>query len=250
MNIIVFDTETTSLEKPFCYNIGIVGYDTENARELFRRDWVVQQIWHNAELFTTAYYADKREIYIRNMRARKTTLEKFGYVTQEIFRLCKKHEIERTFAYNSPFDDKVFTYNCDWFKCINPLDNLPIIDIRGFAHEFIAQTEEYKQFCEANELFTETGNYSTTAENVYRFFVGMDFVEEHTALSDSLIELEILKKCVERGAEWNKEYKVLRTIERPTLKHLEVYDKKNNESFHFDYYKRVNREQGNKIILS
>ena len=29
MNILVFDTETISVDKPFCYNIGYAIYDTD-----------------------------------------------------------------------------------------------------------------------------------------------------------------------------------------------------------------------------
>ena len=43
MNIVVFDTETVSLEKPFCYNIGYVIVDTESGKRLVRRDYVVEQ---------------------------------------------------------------------------------------------------------------------------------------------------------------------------------------------------------------
>ena len=82
MRIVVFDTETTSLEKPFVYNIGYVIYDTEENRKLIEHDFVVEQIWHNRELFTTAYYADKREGYVADMRARKVKMEKLGYITQ------------------------------------------------------------------------------------------------------------------------------------------------------------------------
>ena len=58
MNIMVFDTETTNLEKPFCYNIGYVIMDTESREVRAKRDFVVEQVWHNPMLFTTAYYAN------------------------------------------------------------------------------------------------------------------------------------------------------------------------------------------------
>jgi hypothetical protein len=79
MNIMVFDTETTNLEKPFCYNIGYVIFDTERREIVAKRDFVVEQVWHNSMLFTTAYYADKREIYVGRMKARKCIMDKFGY---------------------------------------------------------------------------------------------------------------------------------------------------------------------------
>ena len=60
----VFDTETVSLNKPFCYNVGYVIYDVANDRKLARRDFVVEQVWHNPRLFETAYYANKRPLYV------------------------------------------------------------------------------------------------------------------------------------------------------------------------------------------
>ena len=70
MYICVFDSETTSLEKPFCYNIGYVIVNTEDFSIALRRSYVVEQIWHNLPLFSSAYYADKRELYVSAMRAR------------------------------------------------------------------------------------------------------------------------------------------------------------------------------------
>ena len=131
-HIMVFDTETTSLDKPYCYNIGYAIYNS-NGIAIVKRDFIVEQIWHNLPLFSTAYYAEKRESYIKAMKSRKTIMDKFGYITQQMTRDIKSYNVIAAFAFNSPFDDRVFNFNCDYFKCINPFDNIPIIDIRGIA---------------------------------------------------------------------------------------------------------------------
>ena len=59
MNYVVFDTETTSLNKPFTYNIGYIILN-EGGSVLVKKDFVVEQIWHNLPLFSTAYYSEKR----------------------------------------------------------------------------------------------------------------------------------------------------------------------------------------------
>ena len=248
MNIIVFDTETTNLEKPFCYNIGYVVRDTETNKNLIEKDFCVEQIWHNLPLFSSAYYADKRPIYVNRMRARKVKLAKFGQVTQEIIRDINNFEIVAAYAYNSPFDEKVFNFNCDWFKCSNPFDLIPIYDIRGYVHNKIAFDNDFQMFCETNKYFTEAGNYSTTAETLFRFISqNNDFVEEHTALSDSRIEAEILTECIKRGAEYNREYKIYRSIPRKVDKELNIYI--NGElSDTYTFTKRVNR--GDNIYLT
>ena len=242
MNIIVFDTETTSLEKPFVYNIGYTITDTETGANLVEKDFVIEQIWHNLPLFSSAYYADKRPLYVNRMRAKKVQLKKFGSITKDMIRDIENFNISGAYAYNSPFDEKVFNFNCDWFKCINPFETLPIFDIRGYVHKTIAFTDEFQKFCEANEFFTDSGNYSTTAETLFRYISqNTDFVEEHTALSDSRIEAEILKMCVEMGAEYGTEYKVYRSVPRKTEKELNVYI--NGElTDTYTYTKKINRK--------
>ena len=134
----------------------------------------------------------------------------------------KAFEIKMAFAYNSAFDEKVFDFNCDWFKCINPFDNIEIKDIRGFAHYFLVD-DNYKAFCEENSLFTETGNYSTTAETMTRYLLDSnDFIEAHTALADSEIEMEILFASINKGADINENYKAFKTIPREQEKPFKV----------------------------
>ena len=237
MNIAVFDTETAG---NFCYNIGYTIYDTDKHETLVSKDFVVEQVWHNIPLFSSAYYATKRPIYVNRMRARKTKMSKFGYICQEMIRDFNKYEVSSAYAYNSPFDDNVFTTNCDWYKCANPFDNIPIFDIRGYVHNFLIN-DEYLSFCEKHSCFTEQGNYSTTAENVYRYITNnIDFVEEHTALADSLIELEILLATIEKGAEYETNYKVKFSIPRKVEKTMNIYVNKVKVST-FSYITKTSR---------
>lgn len=235
MNILIFDTETINLQKPFTYNIGYVIYNTDNRQFLVSHDFVVEQVWYNSELFATAYYAEKRDLYIRRMRGRRAFLEKFGYITQTMAREIKQYNVTDAFAYNSKFDDKVFQWNCEWFHCINPFDNVAIHDIRGHVHHCIAFTDEYQAYCDAHELYTETGNYSTTAEAVYRYILDDEtFEEEHTALADAVIETEILAECRDRGCDWITDYPVYMSVGRNVIKEFTIVDA-NQIEHTFDY---------------
>lgn len=215
MVVMVFDTETTSLEKPFCYNVGYVLWDSESNGIIKKREYVIEQIWSNLPLFQSAYYADKRQFYVGEMRARKIKLEKWGYVCQQMIRDIKSFDVACAYAYNSPFDEKVFNYNCEWFRTQNPFDTIPIHDIKGLANTFITNTDEYKDFCEEHERFTDSGNYSATAETVYQYIhAEYDFEEAHTALNDSEIETSILVYCLNMGAELDKDYQTIKILAR------------------------------------
>ena len=229
MRIMIFDTETVSLNKPFCYNIGYVIYDTKSHKTLVSKDFVVEQIWHNLSLFSTAYYADKRPIYVNRMKAKKVKMTKYGQVMRAMRADIKNFNVEIAYAYNSSFDERVFEFNCDWYKVSNPLDTIPVIDIRPFAFNSMCQTRAYKEFCEKHENFTDSGNYSTTAESVFQFLTqNPNFVEEHTALNDSEIETGILVYCMNNGIDITKPQNCGRSIPRQVDKHLTIVDSNKN----------------------
>lgn len=242
MNIVIFDTETTSLNKPFCYNVGYVIKNEQN-EILVAKDFVVEQIWHNLPLFSTAYYSEKRPLYVASMKARKTIMKKFGYICQEMIRDFKNFEVACAYAYNSTFDEKVFDFNCDWFKVNNPFDNIPIYDIRGNVHNFLID-RNFFNFCEKYEQFTDSGNYSTTAETLYRYLINdAEWSEDHTALSDSLIESAILEETFLNGAKINTNYPTKRSIERITTKTLHIQTAEQID-YYFDYEKiRINKDK-------
>lgn len=247
-NIVVFDTETTSVNKPFCYNIGYCIVDVEAEKMLVKRDYVVEQVWHNPMLFTTAYYAEKREKYVKAMRSRKTEMSKYGYICRAMIRDFVNYNVIGAYAYNSKFDDGVFTYNSDWYRCVNPFDNMSIFDIRGYVHQFMID-DAYKAFCEEHNYFTDSGNYSTTAETVYRYITGnTDFIEDHTALSDSEIETGILLHCIRKGAEINTAYETKMSIKREVEKTLTLKDTA-GETHEFDYKSITINKDKTKITL-
>lgn len=215
MNHLIFDTETTGIGKPFCYDVGYKIID-DNGANIITRHFIIEQIWHNLPLFESAYYKEKRPKYVQLMRQRRAVMDKWGYIMRQLARDIKNYEIADAYGYNSKFDDNVFTFNCDWYKCNNPLETIPVYDIWGYASEYITGTRDYQEFCEENELFTDSGNYKSSAEAVYRYITGdTEFEEAHMGLHDAEIEAEILKYCLDLGAEWGTDYKVAKILTRP-----------------------------------
>lgn len=250
MNVLVFDTETTSLQKPFCYNLGWVIIDDKSGATVCARDYVIEQVWHNLELFSTAYYAEKRPLYVGRMRNRSVIMDKWGYVCQQMARDIKNYGVEHAYAFNSRFDEKVFDWCCDWYKTLNPLETVMVHDIRGYVHKNLALLPTYQTMCEELGCFTENGNYSTTAETVYKFVTEQhDFAEEHTALSDSRIEGEILLYIQQTfGQDITIDEKIYASIPRKTPKEFWVQDTKGKE-WCFEYRQKFNMKDKTGVIL-
>lgn len=216
---LILDTETTSIDKPFCYDCSWVVMEKGTGAIVDLRANVVEQVWHNLPLFESAYYKEKRQKYVEMMRRHDATMDKWGYIMRKLRQDIAKYQIKEIYAYNSDFDDKVITFNCDWFKCNNPLETVPVYDIWGYASEFITGEADYRDFCEKNLRFTDSGNYKGSAEVVHQYLEDdPDFVEEHMGLFDSEIEASILYSCICRGAEYATAYKVNKILPR-TITH-------------------------------
>lgn len=217
MYTLILDTETTSLDKPFCYDCSWVIMDMETGEIVDISCNVVEQNWHNLPLFESAYYKEKRPKYVEMMRNKQAKLDKYGYIMGKLARDIRKYEISDVYAYNSDFDSKVLDFNCEWFKCNNPLETVAIHDIWGYASQYVTCQQDYKDFCELHQRFTDTGNYKGSAEVVYQYLISEpDFIEEHMGLFDSVIEAKILWECVRLGAEWAKNYTVNKILNRVT----------------------------------
>ena len=222
-NVIVLDTETTSLDKPFCYDCSWVIMDKDDGNIIDFKANIVEQVWHNLPLFESAYYKEKRQKYVAMMRKHDAVMDKWGYIMRKLKQDIIKYDVTEIYAYNSDFDDKVIAYNCDWFKCSNPIENIPVFDIWGYASQYVTCWEDYKDFCNAHERFTDTGNYKGSAEVVYQYLTdNPDFIEEHMGLFDSEIEAAILFECVNRGADWATHYTVNKILPRPVLKPFKI----------------------------
>lgn len=195
MNIIVFDTETISLNKQFIYNLGYVIFDTETGEVHAQRDFVIRQIYDNKPLFATAYYANKRPLYTARMKGRSTQKVSWGEACRRMAKDIKDYKVTDAYAYNATFDEKAFYFNHLFFRNkVRPLDRVVVHDIMDYIKP-ITDTKEYREWTKAHGFVTahSTPRPKKTAEAVYAFLKdNPDYKEEHTALKDSEIELTIL----------------------------------------------------------
>ncbi len=113
--------------------------------------------------------------------------------------LCKMYNVKYVMAYNSSFD---FTKTV----CRELLVDFEFIDIYLMALQTITHLKKYAKFCRENELYSRSGKTcSTSAESVYAFITdNADYAEEHTALSDAMIEMEIFKRCYAMHKKYTK----------------------------------------------
>lgn len=113
--------------------------------------------------------------------------------------LCHFYGVRYICAYNSAFD---LTKTI----CRDLCTEFEFIDIWLMATQTICHQKSYAQFCRANGFKSNSGkSCATTAESVYAFIKNNpDFVEEHTAQADSLIEMEIFVRCLRTHKKFTK----------------------------------------------
>jgi hypothetical protein len=113
--------------------------------------------------------------------------------------LCDFYGVTTMSAFNSGFD-------FEKTACKTLLEGKEFVDIWLLALQTIAQKKSYRQFCLDNEFCTQSKkSCSTNAQTVYAYSTGNpDYKEEHTAFEDSLIEMQILVKCLAMHKKYNK----------------------------------------------
>lgn len=191
----IIDTETIGLGKRFIYDVGFMVLD-ESFEIVEQHQFLLKQVYDNKELFATAYYNEKKPKYSYLLRKGKAKKVYVGYATQFIKRIIKKYNITKVYAYNASFDKGAFIFTTNFYKVINPFENLEFIDIMKLA-KVLHERLEYIEFATQNNFITPKGKIKRTAETTYCFLIkDKDFIEKHISIPDCVIELYILKATV------------------------------------------------------
>lgn len=207
MNIIVFDTETAGVVTQNLLNVGytIVDLDifTATFRTLVKRDYIMRDIWRNTPWMMNDMFVrpEKMAVIANNIKHKGAIERTEKQVFEQIERDIAKYGVQYGYAFNCQFDTDKFAKTAIAYGLRNPLENIKVFDLWGYAYWKICKTEDYISFCNAHNLRTKSGRFiPTSVEGVTKYLNNdADFVEEHTALSDVYWELRILCECVKRG---------------------------------------------------
>lgn len=204
-NIIVLDTETCGgLGNPLVYDLGYLVADLETGAILKTRSYTIKDTFNDLPTFETAYYKEKRPLYLADLMIDQAVLINFDYALRQLKKDINKFEVQDLYAYNSAFDIRAIRGTAEKFK-VNCNPATEIVDIMDFIG-VITETEDYKKFCVENGYMTKhkRPQCQKKAETLKRYLSNdIKFTEDHTALSDSGIELEILLNALERLAAQN-----------------------------------------------
>jgi len=198
-SIMVLDTETCDL-KGHVYD---VGYTVTNRKGEIAKTYnaLVAEIFTDAELMMGAFYARKLFSHYAPMLDRgEISLKPWSDIVTQMRADAKEYNINVVAAYNLGFDRRVMRTtnkllgNGPVFEGCFP--NPRLLDIWQFACETKLSQARYKQIARDLGWVSSAGNIKTGAEYAYRFCSGdHGFIEDHTALSDAIIETKILADC-------------------------------------------------------
>lgn len=227
-----------AIAKPLIYDIGWTICDRAG-NIIDKKQFLIAETFSVMPVFNTAYYKDKRPIYLEMLKRGETSVKSWNEV-MEIF-ISDLNRVNAVGAFNSMFDFKKaipFTelyikkvYSPDFyiweelqykiceeianktFKVDNKREFLPdifqfrgneymLFDLWGLSVSHLLNNVAYKNKCLENGLLTDSGTFfKTSAESTYKYLMNKyDFVESHTALDDAMIESFILHKIAQKHA--------------------------------------------------
>ena len=204
--IMMIDTEATNgLDCPIVYDVGYQIFSL-NEGVLCERSFVNADVFCDAELMASAYFADKIPDYWQEIVSGQRILKKWFNIKKQIAEDCKKYGVEIACAHNAAFDNRALNITQRYQTTSKYRYFLPFgvewWDTLKMARETLKQNEDYGTFCYENDYLTSRGCRRYTAEIIYRWLTGnADFEESHTGLEDVKIERQIFEYCVNKNPE-------------------------------------------------
>ena len=226
-----------AIAKPLIYDIGWTITDRQGTI-IDKKQFLIAETFAVPSVFNTAYYAEKRPIYIDMLSRGETQVLPWDNVMNIFIEDMEK--VNAIGAFNAMFDFKkaipftelyirnLYSANYNAWETFqresaariaegykndkNPDFEADIFrfrgreyilfDLWGLATTHLLNNATYKTNCLNYGMLTNSGTYfKTSAETAYRYLCDKyDFIESHTALDDAIIETFILSKVANRHA--------------------------------------------------
>ena len=224
-----------AIAKPLIYDIGWT-ITNRKGDILESKQFLIAETFAIPSVFNTAYYAEKRPIYLEMLRKNETSIKPWNEVMDVL--IADMAIVDGVGAFNSMFDFKKaipFTelyiqelyspmyyqweqiqrksaariadgernqpnpdFEADIFRFRGK--EYPLFDMWGLATTYLLNNSTYKNKCLEHSMLTNSGTFfKTSAESTFRYLCDKyDFMESHTALDDAIIESFILSKVAQK----------------------------------------------------
>ena len=199
--ILMIDTETTNdIDCPIVYDIGYQIFTLADGI-LCEKSFVNADVFCDAELMASAYFAEKIPDYWKDITEGKRILRKWYNIKKELAEDCKRWGVQIACAHNSAFDNRALNTTQRYQTTSKSRYFLPYgiewWDTLKMARKLLKDNDSYGEFCYENGYLTSRGCRRYTAEVIYKWLSGeQDFTEAHTGLEDVKIERQIFEYCV------------------------------------------------------
>nr|DAL49240.1 MAG TPA_asm: 3'-5' exonuclease [Caudoviricetes sp.] len=207
MNVAIIDTETT--KNNMVYDLGVAILNTSTGEIVDTMNAVVSETFGNVAAMRTAYYASKIPQYLAAIDAGELEVLAFSDCFKRFGALLAAHGVRSVWAYNMAFDYKALNRTISelsngFVGCFFP-DNVKCYDLMSSAINLVGNTRRYQSWALEHGYVTPTGRAKATAEIMFRFVTDDNaFIEDHTALSDAMVEADILAHLVAKKAGYKR----------------------------------------------
>lgn len=198
---VTLDVETTAgFVRKLVYDFGFAIHDRKG-NILFERSFIIDEIFNDKKLMSTAYYKEKVPMYLEGIQNNEFVVASFEEVREVFMLACSYFEVSTIMAYNVNFDMDALQKTSKELLGRNKfldtrIGKVDVKDIWSYACEVLFSQKSFAKFAFAHGLYSEKGNYKTSAEVAYAYMTNNPtFEEDHTGLSDVRIEVDIFARC-------------------------------------------------------
>lgn len=207
MNVAIIDTETT--KNGMVYDFGAAIMNASTGEIIDTMNAIVAETFNNVAAMRTSYYANKIPNYLAAIGAGELEVLGFSDCFKRFGSLLETYGVRSVWAYNMAFDFKALN------RTIAELSNgfvssffpasVQCYDLMSSAINLVGNTRRYQKWAIEHNYVTPTGRARATAETMFRFIADDDsFIEDHTALSDAIVEADILAHLVAKKAGYKR----------------------------------------------